>query len=209
MPAACITLPHFATSFFKSVSNTCTVDGAGSIAIATNRVRVSGTLERGELDFVISSTPAEREGLIEEIFHYEEFAVYASLNHRLARHKEVTFVQLSRERWALPHRTGGPFQRSIATELAARGFSSPTVAMISWEADVRARLIGVTDMLGYSSRRFAEEAALKYPIKVLRVKGYSWWRPCAVVYRKGGYLTPAARRLLEYVKIAAKEEGRR
>lgn len=166
-------------------------------------------LAQGELDFVISSTPVNDEGLVEEIFHMEEFAVYASLAHRLAKRKEVTFEELSRERWALPQRTGGPFQRSVMAELLARGFSGPVIAMVSWEADVRSRLIAVTDLLGYSSRRFAEQAARQYPIKVLRVKGYSWSRACAVVYRKGGYLTPAARRLMEYLKVAAKEEAKR
>ena len=59
-------------------------------------------LRRGELDLIVSGIPAAPyDDLIQEYLCNDEYVVYASANHRLAKRKRVTIADLAQERWAL------------------------------------------------------------------------------------------------------------
>ena len=49
------------------------------------------------------------------------------------------------------------------------------------------------------------QAARGFRLKELPVKDLAWRCPFGVIYREGGYLSPAARRFIEILKATAKE----
>jgi DNA-binding transcriptional LysR family regulator len=59
------------------------------------------------------------------------------------------------------------------------------------------------------SIRVVRQAAPRFRLKALPVKEATWLRHVGVIYRDGGYLSPAAKRLIEILKSTAREISKR
>ena len=163
-------------------------------------------LKKGELDFVIQRMGFADNECVEERLYEDEFIVYASARHRLARRRQVALAELAEARWAGSLREG-PFQHLLERECAARNLPAPQVVITSMVVEVRLMTVANTDLLGYGSRRLVEQSAFANQLKTLPVKGIKWRRTGALIYRKGAYLSPAVRRLIELLKAASAEEN--
>lgn len=162
-------------------------------------------LRKGELELTISGIPASPyEGLVHEPVFDDEFVVYASANHRLARRKQLTIADIARERWALAESDTLP-HKMLRRMFEEEGFPSPVIAMETAAIAPKISLVAASDVLGFTARRFLRDAAARLHLAELRVKGLPWIRAVGVSYRKDAYLSPSARRFIEILKTTAKK----
>ncbi|MBI4205699.1 MAG: LysR family transcriptional regulator [Betaproteobacteria bacterium] len=178
----------------------------------TLRITVADTdvllpaLHNGELDIVVTHIPQlPTQDLIQELLWDDEFVVYASVNHRLAKRKPVTPGDLVQERWATT--VGSAFRswQSLHRTFADHGLPPPQIALVSDSVMLRLRTVASCDLLGFSSRRVVQLAAPHVRVTIIPVKGMNWIRHVGVAYRKDAYLSSAARRFIEILKATARK----
>lgn len=166
-------------------------------------------LRNGDLDLIVSGIPVPQfEDLVQEFLIDDDIVVFASASHRLAKLKRVTVADLARERWALtavdregwvlPQRTS-VFERS--------GLREPKAAIRTSYLPLRDEMVASSNLLGLSSRRYLRQIAQRLNLVELPAREVTWSRRVGVSYRKGAYLSPAARRLIDLLKAAAREFG--
>jgi DNA-binding transcriptional LysR family regulator len=198
-PTVCEDLPPVYAILLKSAPK-LTVE----ITVSDNDVMVPA-LHNGELDLIFNFLPVPPyEGTIQEHLYDDQFVVVASANHRLSKLKRVTIADVAQERWALSN----PFVRSqqgLYQAFQQRGLQPPRIAVETRLQRLRLQTWASTDLLGYVSRRVLLQAARGFRLKELPIKELAWRCPFGVIYREGGYLSPAARRFIEILKATAKE----
>ena len=174
-----------------------------SITVSDNDVMIPA-LRRGELDLIFNYlTKSPYEGCIKENLYDDEQIVYASANHPLAKQKVVTMADLARERWTLSPVNGLPWH-TLYRAFQDRGLPPPRVAVETRSIRLRLQTVASTNLLGFISSRIIREAAQRFRLKALSVKGVRWRRPVGVMYRDDGYLSPAAKRFIEILKSTAR-----
>jgi DNA-binding transcriptional LysR family regulator len=162
-------------------------------------------LHNGELDLIVNVLRAfPHEGLVQEHLYDDEYVVFASADHRLTKLKYVTMADLAQERWALsePILMG---QQWLRRAFQDRGLPPPRVAVETRSIHLRLPIVASSDFLDFTSRRVFQQAAQRFRLAEIPVKELKWTRPIGVIFRKDGYLSPAARRLIEILKTTAKE----
>jgi len=158
-------------------------------------------LRKGEIDFYVASlqafSPAEfaRESLFDD-----QFIVYTSSRHRLAGRKRVSMEDLAGERWALTDNAWSVQWQQLCREMENHGLPAPRLAMNTQSQVVRMHAIAHAEFLGLSTRRYMLQEARKHNLVELPVKEITHVRHMSIIYRKDGYLSPAARRLIEVLK---------
>jgi DNA-binding transcriptional LysR family regulator len=169
-----------------------------------DRATLLPPLRAGNLDFALTAHVKDAsKDLVEEIVRYDEFVVYCSREHRLAKQRRVSVHDLAGQRWAISAPAGG------VSEVLLRAFRNDglpeiTKTLVSADYEVRLRTIASTDLLGWSARAVVQEASKRLPLKELRVSGLPVARrTSAIIYRKDAYLSPAAVRLIDLIKTAA------
>jgi len=163
-------------------------------------------MRKGELDIIVphvSGVPAA--GLAWEPLWEDEFVVYASVRHRLARRKSVTLADLVEERWAATATTAFRGRLSLRQTFEERGLPVPQIAVTSDSGVMIRRLVTSSDVLGIGARRVIEQDAGHFGLKIIPVTDLKRIRPVYLAYRNDGYLSPVARRLIEILKAMAKE----
>jgi len=161
-------------------------------------------LRKGELDLIFSGVPTvAHEGLVQEHFIDDELVVYASANHRLARHKEPTLADLEGERWVSSSHV--ILWRRLCQAFEENGLTPPLLAIDTSSTSVRLRVVASSQLLGFSSRLFVRQAVPRYSLVELSVPKLAWSRRLGITYRKDAYLSPAARRFIEILKMTGKE----
>lgn len=170
-----------------------------SITVSDNDVMVPA-LRNGELDLVFNFlAESPYEGCVKENLYDDEQVVYASVNHPLARQKVVTMADLARERWTLSPVNTLPWHW-LYRAFQDRGLPPPRVAVETRSIRLRLQTVASSNLLGFISIRIVRGAAPRFRLKALPVKEITWRRPVGVIYREGGYLSPAARRFIEILK---------
>ena len=80
--------------------------------------------------------------------------------------------------------------------------------MVALEANstrVTTIAVAYSNYLGLRNRQYLRQDMATYPLVELPVRGFSYFTPMSIVYRKGAYLSPAALRLIAILKAQAKE----
>ncbi len=158
-------------------------------------------LRKGEIDFYVASLQAFSPGeFSRESLFDDQFIVYTSSRHRLARRKRVSLEDLAGERWALTDNSWSVQWQQLCREMENHGLPAPRRAMNTNSHAVRMPAVAHAGFLGLSSRRFMQQEARKYNLVELPVKEITHVRHTSIIYRKDGYLSPAARRLIEILK---------
>lgn len=175
--------------------------------IGGERATLVPRLRAGDLDFALTSrVTGPGEDLVQENVRDDEFVVYCSTHHRLARRRKITVRDLAGERWAITEPSGG-VSEVLLRALHEQGLPEMAKALVSADFEVRLRTIAATDMLGFSARAVLREASKRLPLKELRIRDLPVaQRTSAIIYRKNAYLSPLAKRLIELIKMAAKED---
>jgi DNA-binding transcriptional LysR family regulator len=170
------------------------------VVTGDREARVGG-LRSGTLDLVITSLLPERhEDLTEEPLHDEEFVVYCSATHPLAKRRPLRVADLAQERWALPGLNEPPW-RHLSQALGNAGLPAPVVGIETTDLTLRQRMVASSRMLTFGSREAAKHAAGRLRVVELPVKDLIYVRRVGVLYRRDSYLSPAARRFIEILKV--------
>jgi DNA-binding transcriptional LysR family regulator len=162
------------------------------------------SLRDGALDIAVSATGgSHHEDLIEVRLCDDDSAIYASTNHRLAKRKRVSLVDLAQESWILPAH-GTETAQLLTKALASVGLPPPRIAIEATYMMTRFHAVAASELLTYGSKVVAKYAAGHLGIVDLRVTGLSGDRRVCVTYRKDAYLPPAAFRFIETLKATVK-----
>lgn len=173
------------------------------LTVARNAILLPA-LHNGEHDLVVSGIPhSSYQDLVQERLYEDEFIVYASSSHRLARHKKVSLSDLAQERWALSAPDDLSWKR-VHRVFEDNSLPPPRIAFETTNSLVRVQVVASSDLLSFSSRRVLQQAWQQFPLAELRVRELAWTRPVGVSYRKDAYLPPVAQRFIEILKVTAK-----
>lgn len=160
-------------------------------------------LHNGELDLMVGGIPSSPDaGITQEYLYDQEFAVYASVHHRLARRRNVAMADLAQERWALAGSNVISRQR-VHRAFEDSGLPAPRVAMETTSTALRLRIVESSDLVGSFWKRLVEQAAPRVRLAELAVKEMRWKRRVGVSYREDAYLPPAALRFINILKSTA------
>jgi len=175
-----------------------------SVTVGADQVLVPA-LRNGQLDLsVMNLATPPYEGIIHEHLYKDEFVVYASADHRLAKLQRVVIADLAREGWALPTLDGTVF-KWLHRVFEDNGLAPPRVILVGGPMQIRLQGIGSSQLLGIAPRRVVREGASRLRLTEVPVKELVWTREVGVGYRKGAYVAPVARRFIEILKTTAKE----
>ena len=180
------------------------------ISISASTDTLFPALRAGELDVVVTHvSDVPREGLVREALWEDEFVVYASIRHPLARRKSVFLADLVAERWVTTKASALLAWQSLRRTFEEHGLPAPRVALMSDSSAMNCRMVATLDVLGIAAKQSVGLDAGTLGLKIIPVADVKWIRPVAVVYRKDGYLSPIARRLIGILKTMAKEPAKK
>ena len=162
-------------------------------------------IRNGQLDLIVGAIPrvASPDVAYDHLFD-DNFVVYASSTHRLAKASRVTISELAKERWALPEPNILPWDWLHRT-FENNGLDFPRVAMISVSPSLKFHTVSTTDLVGFTSMRALRQTAPELQLTILPVRDRSWVRRVGIGYRKDAYVSPAVHRFIEIVRTTAKQ----
>ena len=157
-------------------------------------------LRKGDLDLVVSGIPAAAsEDLVQEHLYDDEFVVYASLDHPLARRKSATIADLASERWVVPAANTLSWQ-GLQRAFEDKGLAPPHFTIEANSAPLRLLAVSCSDLLGFGSRHLVQQFASDLSLTAIAVKEMNWRRRVGLSYRKTDHVSPALRRVIEKLK---------
>jgi DNA-binding transcriptional LysR family regulator len=177
-------------------------DAPGLTLVLTTNANgaLTAELRNGALDVVVTVWQfGNDEGVIDETLYDEEIAIYASVNHRLAKRRALTLTELAREGWTLPSvDTGGV--KALTQAFRNLGLPPPKLVVEASSVMARFHLVATSDLLTFGPRPLSVYTAGHPGVVDLRVKYPSPDRHVSVRYREDAYLPPAAYRFIEILK---------
>ncbi|MGH8679094.1 MAG: LysR family transcriptional regulator, partial [Burkholderiales bacterium] len=193
------TIPGLASDLLPVACSALVKDAANmtlKITVAGRSETISA-LRDGHLDLIVAGIRIGQDhDLVQHYLYDDEFGVFSSPNHRLARKKHVSLKDLSEERWALTAPSSPSWQR-FHQAFADGGLPPPRITIQANSTALRLPLVSFSNLLFYGSRRVLREAAARVRLSELAVAELAWSRRVGVMYRKDAYLSPAARRFIE------------
>ena len=176
------------------------------ITLKIDLVNIDATfpgLVSGIYDLTVGAhTQGRWEGLTHEPLTDDEFVVYASANHRLARRKRITLGDLADEKW-IKTAPAGYYSYMLQRLFEEAGLAPPQMVLETNSTAIRLQSAASSDLLYFNSRRFMDTVKRPYNLVRLPLKELRWVRHNSVSYRGATYLSPLARRFIAAVKKAA------
>jgi DNA-binding transcriptional LysR family regulator len=146
-------------------------------------------LQRGELDFAITTMPAQpiSPAVAHERLFIDQVVISARQNHPLAG-RRVPLTALADARWVLPNRE--VLTRVRLEELfAEHGLGKPDIRIETDSFPFTLETIRSTDVLGY----LPNQLLTRHSLIALNVPGATWQRRVSLSYWRGRAATPASR----------------
>lgn len=155
-----------------------------------------GHLREGAIDLLIGLMPEDDDSLVSKAIVDDEVVVAASASHPIFAMPRVTMKSLLAWHWVLPAQPI-PSRQWLDAAFRSRGLQAPTAQIEANSIALLPRLIAKTELLSFLSRHTLL-AARNEPLALREVplKETTLRRKLAVAYRKDGYLSPAAHRLV-------------
>jgi DNA-binding transcriptional LysR family regulator len=142
---------------------------------------------------------------VNERLYENQEVVFASATHRLAKRENVSVADLAGERWTSTVSTSRAPWQALLEAFKSKGLLPPPVALHTNSQAVRMQAIAYSDYIGVNTRHFVRQEPRKFPLIELRVKEMRVTRDLSIIARKGAYVSPAARRLIDILKQQAKK----
>ncbi len=151
-------------------------------------------LRAGELELMVGTEALEEPGFATQLLAEDYIVVAASAKHEIFR-GQPTLRDLTAYRWVLQP-PGAPTRDWLDHTFDRKRLPRPRVQVESTMLLVLPALIAETGLLSFISRHHLETATGKAPLREVPLKETTMRRRMVVTYRKGGYLSPAAKRLI-------------
>ncbi len=156
-------------------------------------------LREGTIDLLIGLMPEQDEAFVTHSIVEDVVVVAASPHHPVFGLAKVTMKALLQWRWVLPV-DSIPSRQWLDAAFKSRGLSLPTVQINANSIPLLPRLIAHTDLLSFLSRHTLGVVSERGGLREVSLKETTLRRKLGVTYRKEGYLSPAARRLVELLR---------
>lgn len=152
-------------------------------------------LEQGELDMVVGTETHNEAGVVSRVLAEDAIVAATSAKHELFRSKP-TLRDLTRYRWALQPR-GAPLRDWLDHTFDRRRLPRPDVQVESTMLIMLPALIAETGLLSFISRHHLGAKGSGAGLKEIPLKETTMLRRLVVTHREKGYLSAAARRLID------------
>jgi DNA-binding transcriptional LysR family regulator len=154
----------------------------------------------GEIELMVISEAHVDEGFDTEVLHDDHYVVAASSRHELFK-KKATIKDLTRYRWAL-QAPGSPTRDWLDQTFDRHRLPPPKIQVETSMVLMLPTLIEQTGLLTFVSRQYLKERH-EAPLQEIRIADTTMPRRLIAVYRRGTYVSAAARRLMALLKTAA------
>lgn len=165
--------------------------------IAQNDV-LAAKLESGEADFILTTLSRASEDYESHRVLEDEAVVIASRNHPILK-RRAKLEDLLAYPWVLAPPSVGTRQW-LDKVFESRGLPLPAVQIETNLILMMPTLIRETDLLTFTSRRHTGKKGENSDLREVPLAETTMRRRFAVVYRRQGYLSPAARKLIELMR---------
>lgn len=157
-------------------------------------------LQAGEVDIVLTTALRPSPGLVGYPLLEDDAVVIASRSHPVLRHRKLRIEDLLAYRWVLAPPSVGTRQW-LERVFADRKLPAPQVQIETNLILTMPSLIDQTELLTFTSRRHVGVSDAGASLEEVKLKATTMRRQFDVVYRRDSYLSPAARRLLEVLRL--------
>ena len=155
-------------------------------------------LAAGDLDLTVSFTPAGSEDIVAHPIFRDECVVVARRGHPVLK-ATPTLRRLLAYGWILGMPTVAT-REWLDQAFRSAGLALPNVQVETSQVLFLPSLLAHSDLLSFMSRRQLEA---KGPLREVRLRATTMRRDFSVSYRREGYLSPAARRVIEMLRLDA------
>lgn len=171
---------------------------------------VSGLVRRGEAVIGLRYHADPAADIVSRDLYREALVVVAAPEHRLAGTRRIAPAQLRQESWvAFPPRRGSvadPFGQALARRLAATGLDGADVVAID-SLTAQKRLVEAGFGLALVPESSVREELKTRTLRTLDVPGLQATVDVALIHRKGAFLSPLARRLIDALHTDLRDGG--
>jgi DNA-binding transcriptional LysR family regulator len=165
-----------------------------------NSTEVSALVRRGDAALGLRYFADPAPDIISREVHHEELVVVAAAGHPLAKARRIAARRLRDQSWvAFPERRGAaldPFGRVLASCLAAAGLDGAEVVVID-SLTAQKRLVEAGFGLALEPASSVREELARGVLQKLDVPELRARIDVDLIHRKGAFLGPATRRLME------------
>jgi DNA-binding transcriptional LysR family regulator len=157
-------------------------------------------LESGEIEFMVVTAAQVPEGFEARVLNEDHYVVAASSRHELMAMKP-RLRDLAPYRWAL-QAPGLPTRDWLDHLFDRHRLPRPRVQVETTVVLLLPALIEQTGLLTFVSRQYLKDEH-KHGLREIPIRAATMTRRLMVVYRKGGYLSPAGRRFMALLAAAS------
>ena len=158
-------------------------------------------LRAGEIDLLVGTAGSAERGIVTKVLAEDAIVVAASASHPLFKGPPPTLKELTRNRWALQP-PGAPTRDWLDHTFDRRRLPRPDVQVESTMLLMLPALIAETGLLSFISRHHLVGTQRGARLREVPLKEATMRRKLVVAYREGGYLAPAAQRLIALLEEA-------
>ncbi|MGI4778402.1 MAG: LysR family transcriptional regulator [Janthinobacterium lividum] len=191
-------LPEICNMLLKEAPET-TID----ITIAPS-MALRERLREGSIDLLIGLMPDHDDTFVTHSIVEDVVVVATSYDHPVFALKKVTMKALLRWRWVLPIDTI-PSRQWLDAAFQSRGLPLPTVQINANSIPLLPRMIARTDLLSFLSRHTLGDDDAHGELREVVLKETTLRRNLGVTYRRQGYLSPAAQRLVTLLRTRGQD----
>ncbi len=173
----------------------------------SNRERILERFDNNRDDIYITGHAILEREAEDRPFLDDQLVVFANPDHPMARQKQITLEELSKERFLFREKGSGILQ-TLEAFLECHGVSLPPYMELgSGEAIKQAVMAGIgISMLSITSLKLELETGRLVVLDVFDLPIRRQWR---AVHPKGKHLTPVAEKFIEFIEENAKQLIRR
>ena len=113
-------------------------------------------------------------------------------------------AELVPERWAVPSHANVLSWNMLLRSFEDQGLPTPEIAIVTPSTTIRQHVVASSNLIGFGSRRAWQNPEPHMKLNEIRVADATWDRRLGLSYRKSGYMSPAARRLIDVLKLTAR-----
>ena len=161
-------------------------------------------LKAGRLDLALCPIVATDPFLASRVLAKDPVVVVASARHPLFARRRIVLEDLVRYRWVLPSASAAS-TAWLAQVFMHRGLPVPVAQIRSASISLTPRLVAGTEFLSFIARRNLASPNVGAVLREIRLRAATLQRDFAVLWRRDGYLSPAASRIQQ---IMLREGGR-